>query len=196
MDSSVAFREDEPCELALAPEDSTFIEMAPTTNNSQTRARFEPASAKLFRWDTMPPTIEDLRAWLECSDTLHVFHIINSAPTLNALRAYRSSSRTKSRSQRTDFSTFVNMVGLFQLSREDLRARIGLYSILDFHAAIFAHQVVRFLEGPSCGFVSWTPVSDRWQDVENRYEIACRRWVIVLKLLWFLEANVAFPLKK
>ncbi|KAI0102444.1 hypothetical protein GGR51DRAFT_527417 [Nemania sp. FL0031] len=88
------------------------------------------------------------------------------------------------------------VVPLFTYSRETLLAWRSRYKDevggnMDISAALFAKQVVRFLEG-SVDFEAWAPIPDHFNSMEA-FEVAKWRFKVALLILWFLEKAFAMP---
>ncbi|KAI1819231.1 hypothetical protein F4861DRAFT_547069 [Xylaria intraflava] len=142
----------------------------------------------MFVFDrTNPPGLSDIAKWLGLDDSVTAAVLLNSKPIQNAYTAYRSPPGQSSAGNPEGLK--LNMP-LFTYSKETLcewRDKLGhkQHDGLDFSAALFARQVVWFLENV-CDEVNWEPVSSRIRGLDD-FETARSRWAIALQILWFLE---------
>ncbi|KAI8634344.1 hypothetical protein F5Y19DRAFT_413153 [Xylariaceae sp. FL1651] len=148
----------------------------------------------VFRFDPDdPPTLEDIAQWLGVNDVVNAALLMHSEPIKRAFATYRASIASSpypgSAPDIGNPSRFRYVLPLFTYSREVLLRWQGVQSPtlsdpVDFGAALFANKVLRFCQGPSCAYLDWKPLSDL--GLEN-FEIARRRWAIMLQILVFLE---------
>ncbi|KAI3323692.1 hypothetical protein HD806DRAFT_71362 [Xylariaceae sp. AK1471] len=157
---------------------------------------------RVFRFDPDDcPSLWDICYWLNQEDSVSTALLLMEKPIDGAFAAYRSSSSATTTTNNP--KRLKSILPLFTYSRHSLqqwRDSVNLKQKvhLDFSAALFAHQVVRFLEGSSCEEVGWEPVfdnkdKDKGEGFENLrgYEIGRRRWAIALQILWFLEITLS-----
>ncbi|KAI1195279.1 hypothetical protein F5X97DRAFT_345805 [Nemania serpens] len=149
-----------------------------------------------------PPTLLRLANWLGLGDAVHAAFLLNSGPVQSAFANYSAGSRP-SGSIAADPGRLRVVLALDVFSRDTLLAwRAGAgsgreerdrktekWSGVDFDAALFANVVVRFLEN-GCDEVEWEPLAGQVARVGD-YDVAKRRWAIVLQMLWFLEKAFA-----
>ncbi|KAI0974838.1 hypothetical protein F4678DRAFT_485842 [Xylaria arbuscula] len=146
-----------------------------------------------FYFEGNPPKLANLAAWLGLSSDVEVALLLNEKPIQNAYKAYRA-PEGQSCADEPERLKFV--LPLFTYSRETLlnwRSSGMNHSEqykdgVDFSAALFSNQVVRYLEG-SCQEVDWKPVSST--DSLGDYQLSKRRWAIALQIYWLMEKAFA-----
>ncbi|KAI1311702.1 hypothetical protein F5Y03DRAFT_342044 [Xylaria venustula] len=144
-----------------------------------------------FYFDGNSPQLSNLATWLGLSSDVEVALLLNDKPIQNAFQAYRAPAGQSCASE-PERLRFV--MPLFTYSRETLlswrssgKNRSEQYEDgVDFSAALFANQVVRYLER-SCEEVDWKPVLNN--DSLDDYQLSKRRWAIALQIYWFLEKS-------
>ncbi|KAI0449161.1 hypothetical protein F5B21DRAFT_63064 [Xylaria acuta] len=145
----------------------------------------------MFRFERdHPPSLSRLANWLGLDDAVDVALLLNTQPVQHAFRAYRT---TAGQSRAGNPERLRLVLPLFTYPRETLRlwqAHVNgkgerEENRPDISAALFANRVVRFLERSS-EVVAWERVSG---DIANLgdYELARRRWAVVLQILWFMD---------
>ncbi|KAI2642145.1 hypothetical protein GGS21DRAFT_292493 [Xylaria nigripes] len=138
-----------------------------------------------------PPNLQRLAGWLGLDSDISTAVLLNSGPIQDSYAAYRASP---GESCAVNPEGLKNNMPLFTYTRETLLQ--WQYSMtklqhdgLNFSAAVFAHQVVRFLEG-SCEEVDWKPVSNNIRDLSD-YKVARCHWAVALQIFWYMEKTFA-----
>ncbi|KAI0407988.1 hypothetical protein F4802DRAFT_496578 [Xylaria palmicola] len=135
-----------------------------------------------------PPSLSRLASWLGLDNDIDVALLLNTQPIQSSFAAYRGYA---AQSCAREPERLKLVLPLFTFSRETLQQwqTVGdgakPAARLDTAAALFANQVVRFLER-SCTEVPWERTSDGVLSLEN-YEVARRRWAVVLQIFWFMQ---------
>ncbi|KAI1753188.1 hypothetical protein F4782DRAFT_546106 [Xylaria castorea] len=158
----------------------------------------EDANDGMFRFErNHPPTLSRLANWLGLDDAVSVALLLNTQPIQHAFQAYRAAP-TQSCAENPQRLKLI--LPLFTFPRETLQLwqvhvsqkvekREEEEDRLDVSAALFANQVVRFLER-SCEEVVWERVSGDMANFGD-YELTRSRWAIVLQMFWFMEKAFA-----
>jgi hypothetical protein len=148
---------------------------------------------RVFRFDPDDrPSLLHISNWLGLDNSVSAAILLNEKPIDRAFAAYRAASSPGANHP----ERLKAILPLFTFSRQSLQQWQNLPAStprderLDFSAAVFAHRVVRFLEGSSCEEVEWKPLFDDqrkgFESLQN-YDVAKRRWAIALQILWLLE---------
>ncbi|KAJ8132709.1 hypothetical protein O1611_g915 [Lasiodiplodia mahajangana] len=149
---------------------------------------------RAFRFDPNdPPSLSQLAVWLGLNHAVEVALLLDSFAIRHSFAAY-GSMPGQARTANPECLRFV--VPLFTYSRETLlcwrsRFRDEIGGNIDFSAALFANQVVRYLER-SVDFVAWSPLTGHESSIEA-FEIARWRFAVALQMLWFLEKAFVRP---
>ncbi|KAF2965218.1 hypothetical protein GQX73_g8348 [Xylaria multiplex] len=148
-----------------------------------------------FQFDSNnPPSLLRLASWLGLKSATEAALLLQEGPIQNAFATYRARAE---KGQNENLGRLKLCLPLFTFSRETLckwQSHMDQSdNCADCGVALFANQVVHFLEG-SCDFVDWVPVSSNMDGLilsMEDYEIARYRWATVLQIFWFLEKSFA-----
>lgn len=142
------------------------------------------------------PGLAGLADWLDLGDAISVAHVLNSKPVQYAFNKYRAHPGQISCVRAPEalklaltFFTFSRQ-SLANWHRSKLDASKRPSNGINFAAALFAHHVVRYLEG-SCEEVQWKPVNH--ETSFEAYDVAKRRFAVALQIFWFLEKTFDLP---
>ncbi|KAI0203196.1 hypothetical protein F4808DRAFT_467808 [Astrocystis sublimbata] len=149
-----------------------------------------------FQKDT-PPTLEDLTKWLalENTDTTSLFLV--SRPIMHAFCVYRAAAGESSCAEHP--ARLKMVLPLFNISREMLVRKhrnesFGSEDVrLDTAAALFAHQVVRFVENNPTD-VPWRRISDEMRNFDD-WNVARARFAVMMQVFWYMEMTTGEKLR-
>ncbi|KAI1132640.1 hypothetical protein F5Y10DRAFT_292997 [Nemania abortiva] len=141
---------------------------------------------RVFRFDdSEPPTLADLAVWLGLESEIDVAILLGSFAIQQSFTTYRS---LPGLSRAKDPKRLKGAVPLFTFSRETLLVWRSSFKEgkdgIDFLAALFANQVVRFLERYPA-FATWRPISEI--RTLEAFEAGKFRFAVALQILWFME---------
>ncbi|KAI1337293.1 hypothetical protein F5Y15DRAFT_418057 [Xylariaceae sp. FL0016] len=186
-------------EPELRPNSSKkFWKLVTGETDAVTPGRRRRAEDRLTEFGGIPPTRAELAALLGFRYVSEVDMLLCQGPVFHAFNEYMQARPERPGSvDSIDGSRLGQLEALMTATKGQLRegARPGSphhggFLDLDFHAALFAHQVLRFIEGSGCTLVAWDSVVTKLGTNEaslDLFKTAERRWAIVLKILWYLE---------